>query len=415
MDNSEMNSVEQPAVADTTQQTQSDATAQQEQPTAVDTTQQVRPDATVQPEKAANKPSVIIPIIIGGVAVVAILVSVYFIYRARKITNSFDGEAWYANAKMEEAVIPEVEAFNYKGDVDSSLADSWVQGVTYGSVAADDTYYYCTNSKDKEALYRITKAEPHRSEKLSDIMGSTIVAKDEKLYLINKEVNGDFAPGIYSVNKDGSDLQLLLCGYYSDINVINDWIYYVRTSDNRLCKIHEFNRREIVVIDEYIEVYQLDKNNIVCVIKNEAEETYSLFKYDVDGAFISEYPSISGNNFSMSNGILYGYESDNGFYSFNYDEYDKGNSEVQEKYFHLEGCYFWEVADNKIYFIDTRSIYRIGVIDIDTGEMRYYSLEQVSSFVVFDNMLLIEYMKDGVNPMFTVVDKETGSYVPLFE
>lgn len=243
-----------------------------------------------------TKKSGYLPFVLLGVAAVVIVVSLISIVRHRTVKDRYEGPKWY-EGDVEMPKMPVVESFSENENGDDSIANEWVFGndiysyANYRDIAADEDNYYFADPSAENGIFRIEKSSSHARTKICDISGENLSVIDGKVYFINKIANPDYVQGIYRVNTDGSDREFMMEGMFSNLILINDWMYYIRKSDSAICKCNIDDRKEIVLSDQKCAEFLIDENTVYYFADDKEDdelENRKLYTMDVNGNDITE-------------------------------------------------------------------------------------------------------------------------------
>jgi len=227
-------------------------------------------------------------------AVLITAAGVFVIIKSRMVTDTYDGPNWY-DEDVEEPDLPEVESFTDIGNGEDSLASEWVygSGIDNDGITADEEAYYFADPSANHMIYRIEKDDPHTRTMISDLAGADLNVIDGRVYFFTSDFTTDSVPGIYSVGTDGENPEFLMEGEVSNLDVINDWVYYIRDCDKAICKFQTDDRREIVVCDKECSFFMIRENTIyfmadIPVDDETGDKEKTFCTVDVNGRYFTE-------------------------------------------------------------------------------------------------------------------------------
>ncbi|MBR7089870.1 MAG: DUF5050 domain-containing protein [Lachnospiraceae bacterium] len=230
-------------------------------------------NAVADEQKAAKKTPVAAVIMLVAAVLIAVA-GIVVIIKSRAVVGAYDGKNWYEE-DVDAPKLPVVESFTDSENGEDSIADEWVYGnsiTNYGIACDDDAYYYADPSADNK-IYRIEKSSPYTRTKISDLAGSNLSVMNGRVYFISTDYSENYAPGIYSVGTDGEDPEFLMEGMFSDLTLVNDWVYYIRDNDNAICKFQINDRKEIVLCEEECLYFQIKENTIYFMANLEKDDS----------------------------------------------------------------------------------------------------------------------------------------------
>lgn len=353
-------------------------------------------------------------IVVMIMAALVLLASVALILVNYTVRNKYKGERWYENEVSIDTTVEEQEAFENVNDNVSSIATEWVYGRkgAYNRIVEDDEYYYIVNPADNYNIYKISKDGNFENTLIIDTTGSYINVVDDKLYFANNYDDTEYAKGIYSVNTDGSNLEMLTDGSAYYMQIVNDWCYYVDGNNNNLYKLNLFTRRPILLSDKYITDFSVVENTIYYAIYDEDAEdfAYTINSMDVDGKnmkVISDPCTFSYMYYD--NDDIYVLTSREGIYRM--------STTTFEFEFLCGGALISPLCSNSeyIYSIDESLDRRVAVYKISDGSLKYYNTDKVSNVYVTDDIIVTYYNVDGTNPVYTVNEISTGKAIDFFK
>ena len=361
-----------------------------------------------KPKEKASKLSIVLIIM----AILVLLASTGLILVNLLERNKFNGENWYDGDKKIDTTIDEVEAFENVSDNTSSIADSWEYGKVDGpgTVPYDNDYYYVCNPLHDNKIYKITKDDNHDNTMLSDVPGSYINMIDGKVYFINIYDDSGYDKGIYCVDVDGNETEVLALGLTYNLQIVNDWCYYIDGNDNCLYKMNLFTRRPIKLINSFVTDYVVFENTIYYIEYDESTRYYNINSVDVDG---NAKKIVADTGFFAD--ILY---SDGYLYVLsNKDSISKINVSTNEFTVLYYGYFVTEIVKigDLLYFIDDSFDRQLGVIHLTDDYVDYYNVNKVSGLDGIGELLAVYYIKGDTTPATTVNDTITGKAVKFFK
>lgn len=378
---------------------------------------------TEEPESRKKSPANLIMIIIIILLVLAGAAALFILNSALKNKEQFQGKRWYEDVK--DAVpladtLSGVEVFTALSGTDgSSLAENWVYGNEMQMYAAgallamDEGYYYVANALDNYKLYRISRDGSYNREKISDIPADMISVQNGRLYFVSSYANVSDAPGIYSVNMDGTQPEYMSDAVPEYMMLINDWLYYLSENDSHIYKMNVMDRREIQLTDKPCVSMTVHENIIYfSFLKDKEDEDAGqiLGTMDLDG---NSYREIAeGEEYDclmyVEGKIYYASAGDQCFCSVAPD--GTGASVIVT----ADMATGLQIYENNYYFVDKSRGRTIAVYRETLGSIEHYNLEQVKDFFLFDGKLYVNYL-DGTEEKVSIHNLEDGSLVPFLE
>ncbi|MCM1541593.1 MAG: DUF5050 domain-containing protein [Blautia sp.] len=369
-----------------------------------------------------SKISIVIMVIIIIVLMLAGETALFLLCAALGKKERFEGDGWYGDTDVMTLTdtLSGKEAFaSQGGDGGSSMAESWVYGndmqmYSRGALLAmDEDYYYVANELDGCSLYKVSRDGSYRREKISDTPAGMISLRDDRLYFVNNFVNVSGALGIYSINIDGTQLEYMSDAVPEYLMLVNDWLYYLNENDSHIYKMNIADRREILLTDRSCVSMTMNENMIYFSYWKDPDDEDAgcvLAAMDVDGKSAREL--ASGGYYYQ---VMY---VDGDIYYVSYDDEcfcaigpDGSRSRVVGNADLESGL---QVYDGNYYFIETSHGSAIAVYEGASGTTRYYNLQKVRNFFLFDQKLYVDYL-DGTEEKISVHNLADGSLVPFFE
>ena len=322
----------------------------------------------------------------------------------------FEGEPWYANTERE----------NKETDIDKeyssdSMAESWEYGSSPEAghdLAEDEEYYYMPNPTDQRKLYRIRKDDGFAKEKLLDVSVGDVNVVQDRIYFSNQDENALKGIGIYSIDVQGGEPEILTDHYPRVMQVVNDWLYFIDYNDDCLYKVHS-KSRELLQLAEKCSGLYLNQNEIYTWIEaadgdeESGDSEYELISMDVNGNKIHSYGK-DGLSFTAGEGCLYIYRED-GLWKVSMEDPEQQELITDE----LEYANRLEVVGDEIYYIT--GLKQLARYTISSGENKIYtSISYVTGYDIFDGMIAV-YYQSGTNRNISVNQLSDGTPVAFFE
>lgn len=376
-------------------------------------------------------------VIILAVAIILIAACAVLIFVITRVKNSYAGEQWY-NSEVEKTELPEITSFEGMPNSESSISDKWEYGNTVSryafkaSLAEDDKNIYMSNPLDEGKLYRISKEDKEMS-KLLEMRVDNLSVINGRIYFINYYTSEGDVCGIYSVNTDGTDLQLLMEGLFDYLTVVNDWVYYRRTTDYVICKFQINERREIEIFTDRAWEFTIFENELYTwkTIEDEDKKTTQIVRMDVDGnnsevlidysepiEFGEEMKSNYISNFYIYDGMFYYYVPRAGYGSIPLNKEtpwsaeDYGDSFVYiDNFGYMEGLQFY---GEEMWFIDSAASNKIAIKKPEEESLQYINIEGVRAFYIVDELVIIKWLTEDSKSMIGAYSIETGEPVNIF-
>lgn len=315
----------------------------------------------------------------------------------------YEGEPWYANVERESK----------ETDIDKeystdSMAESWKYGISPEAghdLAEDDEYYYVSNPTDGDKLYRVKKDESFAKEKLLDVWVEDVNAANGRVYFSNLDENALLGIGIYSMDAEGGEPEMITDHYPSVLRVVNDWLYFIDYNDHNLYKIHSQGRELIKLSDRLCGGLYVCRNEIY-MWEQQEEGNYELVSLDVNGQRLHTYGSVSA--YTAADGQLYILRED-GLWKVAMDQPEQEELLTEE----LKDAYNLRVVGDEIYYIT--DLEQLARYTLSSGENKMYtSINYVISFDIFDGMIATYYQVDTSRNV-SVNRLADGSAVAFYE
>lgn len=376
-------------------------------------------------------------VIILTAAIVLIAACAIFIIIITRVKNSYAGEQWY-NSEVEKTELPEITSFEGMPNSESSISDKWEYGNTVSryafkaSLAEDDKNIYMSNPLDEGKLYRISK-EDYEMSKLLEMRVDNVSVINGKIYFINDDTSEGKACGIYSVNTDGTDLQLLMEGIFDCLTLVNDWAYYRRTTDYVICKFQINERREIEIFTDRAWEFTIFENELYTwkTIEDEDTKTTQIIRMDVDGnnsEVLIDYsePIEFGDgmksnyiyNFYIYDGKFYYYIPGAGYGSIPLNkDIPWGAEDYDDSFVKIENLGYMERLQfygEEMWFIDSAASNKIAIKKPDEESLQYIDIEGVWTFYIVDDHVIIKWLTEDSKQMIGAYSIETGEPVNIF-
>lgn len=208
-----------------------------------------------------------------------------------------------------------------------------------------------------QGLYKM-KSDGSSRQKLCDGAVSNINVVDEWVYFsLSQKVDGKYINGIYKIKTDGTQKQKLCDDVVSCVNVVDGWIYYINESDlasfykmrldgSQQQKVHP-HAMEFLIVDNgwaYVE---------------DGSENYTLCKMKVDGSEFQKIWKESAEFINIADGWIYCASS---WYESN--RYMSGLLRIRTDGTAVQKLYngdvtYVNVSGDWVYFVEDESIYKI--------------------------------------------------------
>lgn len=323
----------------------------------------------------------------------------------------FEGEPWYANVQRQNREI-DIDK-EYPTD---SMADSWEYGISPEAghdLAEDGEYYYVANPTDGNKLYRIKKDDGFTKEKLLDVGVGDVNVVNDRIYFSNYDENALYGTGIYSMDVNDREPEIITDHYPLTLRAVNDWLYFIDYNDKNLYKIHNAGRELIKLTESECSGLYLCENEICTWQKIEEEdnddsddEEYELISLDVNGNELHSYGI--GKAFAVESNELY-ISREDGLWRVSMDDPDQQELVTDE----ISEIHNMEIAGGEIYYLTDEE--QLGRYTLSTGENKIYtSVNYVSSYYIFDEMIEILYQVE-TDRYVSVNRISDGSSVAFFE
>ena len=323
----------------------------------------------------------------------------------------FEGEPWYENVQRQDKET-EMSA-EYPTD---SMEESWEYGISPESgndLAEDEAYYYVANPTDGDKLYRIKKDGGFAKEKLLDLWVEDINVVNGKVYFSNLDEGAEIGVGIFSMDVDGGEPEMITDHYPWSMSVVNDWIYFIDYNEDGIYKIHNKGKELIKLTEQECIDLIVYENQIYTWAKTESENenkyTWELTSLDVNGQNVKSYgPYGQGDSFSIYDRYLYVLRED-GLWKISIDQPEQEELVTEE----LNDISNIEVVGEELYYVTEQQ--RLGRYNLTTGENKdYSSISGVTGYNIFDGMIEIYYV-EGTDRKVSVNNLADGSAVAFYE
>lgn len=346
----------------------------------------------------------------GKYLVAALVAAVLLTGCGRKV--EFEGEPWYENVQRENKEIDITK--EYSSD---SMAQSWEYGrlpESGNDIAEDDTYYYVANPIDGEKLYRIKKDGDFAKEKLLDLRVGDINFVNGKVFFSHPEENAEIGVGIFCMDVNGGELEMITDHYPKSMRVVNDWIYFIDYNEDGIYKIHTEGREPIKLTEQICGNLFVYENQIYTYVKlepeneeeNEEETKWELISLDVNGQNTGSYGVAK--SVSISNGYLYVLRED-GLWKISMDQSEQEKLNTVD----LSDATDLKVVGEELYYITEQQ--RLERMNLATGECKAYSsISGINGYGIFDGMIEIYYV-EGTDKKVSVNNLADGSAVAFYE
>ena len=350
-------------------------------------------------------------------AVAAAAASIYFIVQAFSLQQGYYGDRWYEDTSRIGGTLPEVISFETGSESKSAVSDRWNYGNTpelyafSANAAKDAENYYLANPADENRLYRISVLSPHESTKLTDLQAENLSVLDGRVYFINRYTASGKPMGIYSIGTDGENLQFLLEAAVRNLQIVNDWLYYISEGDQSIRKLNINDRREVILEEASCESFQVVENDIFYISEyNEEKESGKLMRMNVDGEDKTEICRIEDSSqFFIKEGRLYHIEMETG-----YEIVSPETGELLEKH-KLEGIISsLQFEGENALFIDRKDDRSIAVYQPENSKFENLSIHSVQWFCLFDDLIIIVWNENATELCVSANRLSTGETVGLF-
>ncbi|GAA0181047.1 hypothetical protein SH2C18_36350 [Clostridium sediminicola] len=226
-----------------------------------------------------------------------------------------------------------------------------------GLVAEDQEWIYYQNQENASKLYRKSKIDS-KEELLSDKFVYDINVVDDWCYFIFRY--GNYGATIYRIKKDGSKEEKIkeseLLNVISDLIVVDDWIYY---------SVAEFNEKEGYYTG------------------------YSLYKIKIDGTLNQKIVDKNIIHFTLDSNYLYYLTYDNNYKKTIYKTSLSGGEEIVISA-NLDNNFI--IDNDKIYFLNQIGGY---LFNMNTDGSNIVKLaENVDNFNVYDGTVYFTKKKE---------------------
>lgn len=324
----------------------------------------------------------------------------------------YEGEAWYENYDREE------EELEISGETASdSLADDWEYGLVPhadSDLAEDDTYYYIANPVDLGKLYRVKKDGSWGKEKLLDAEADEINVLHGKVYFAHYNDDDVLKAGIYCMDTEGGEPEMLTDMYPSEMYVVNDWIYFNDYNDTGIYKIHCETKELQHLMDKKCGFLNVCENMIYVLLETEKKDEnnnncWQPVAMDVNGDNMRIFGSFENcNSMILADGMLYFGDSE-GWWETSVDEIDERElicadfPEVSPR----------NVIGDEIYYRTDQN--KLAKYNMNSGENKIYnSVSNLTGYHIFDGMIEIFYT-EGTESKVSVNGLESGAPVAFYE
>ena len=355
-----------------------------------------------------------VSIIVAACAVVVAAAAVIFMLVALNKKTEYEGEQWYDKKVEIDSTVEQVEVFENLDASTSSIADSWEYGVPVGeSYANDGKYYYIDNPLDDHKVYKIEMSAPYTNYRISTIPGSDINIIGDKVYFNSSYAESGDEAGIYVMDKDGNNLECMNVGSFSDLKVVNDWVFYLNSNTKKIEKMNTFNRKIYEIGPDNVWTFAIKENTIILETydKNGKSGARSqMLSMDVDGENIEEITKAGDYRaFVIDNDYIYYALEDSKLGRIKLED---NSDEVLSKGYPDSNV---SIAGNKLFFVDNKEGLLLKVLDVDDKSIKKYNLKKVTGIYTTKDLLFVFYREDGSTPYVTVNDLNTGKVVEFFK
>ncbi len=325
-----------------------------------------------------------------------------------KVKEEYQGPAFWEETPAEEQT-----AFLTVPPTLSAISSQTVYGQNPSSrVAEDRDSYYLRNPLDG-CIYQYDKADL-AGTKLSEMPADKICCYGEDCILSLSFYWEDYAPGIYQMRKDGTQLKQLSAVVPTDMQVVNDFLYYSGDSGEGLYRMHIPYGDVLQLTAERVGSFLVLQNEITYAEYVETDAAgikwFSFKRIDVDGALQKQSPYL---------------------YSFGDFAYD-GEGLIATDYYYHE-IYFVDLSTllanllcdacnttmpalcygENILYVDAAEGGRLTSYNRETQERTIEKIENVQAVSIFGEYMLLEYVQNG-QPRITVNNMQTKEACKIF-
>ncbi len=353
-------------------------------------------------------------------------ISAYIIAAKTDINVKYTGDMWYETHDTTLPGLPAIEVPDNSRLSQIAVTDEYVYGsdpqlaALDAGVCSDDNWFYMADPANGRRLCRIRKSDLTGYKMLSSLPIRDINVMNGKLYFTTATDSDDGLQGIYVANTDGSDTRLLKQGDFYDLQMMNDRLYYIRGYDRCLLRMDMDGRGEVMLAKE--ECRQLlvaegklyviicdksgeeDTQNVICCMDADGEERTNLTEY---GCF---------DALGYTEGKLYYAEFDKGYAAI--DISDDGSVSVNNTapvFIRLKGLHSIPVLkENRLWYIDRLSANTLTAFDTESSERLATSLQNVTSFYVLDDILVVSWLDSEGRSCITTCYIDKDESVKLF-
>ena len=201
-----------------------------------------------------------------------------------------------------------------------------------GGIAAEyDGYIYHTDRMMWGNLCR-TPINGGMSELLQKGTFHDININSDTIFVIGSVSNQDtgiYADGIFRMNTDGSNLQMIKEGYFEQLILYDSYLYYIDTMDSGLYRIkYDGTDDKLLLENIYDDFTIIDSSLYVCAELDE-EYVQSVYKMPLDASAtpVMVIKDIFGGGINAANSFIYYIARDNSSNTYRYNT-ATGESEV---------------------------------------------------------------------------------------
>lgn len=377
-------------------------------------------------------------IVLSFAAIMIFLISLIVIVKADQVREHYTGSAWYEDYTRTELTLSGNNAFPESlATKDSAVTDRFSVGnrdelyALDAGACEDSSYYYFSDPTDKGSLCRISKKDTGKKTKLCSLSAENLNILYGKIYFINHFTAGGDSAGIYSISRDGSGLKQLLEGSFYSLRMVNDWLYYIGGEDGSIRRMNIHGLSEEILCNEDCNDLWVAGNEIYYISQNRerpVSERMVICSMNVDGRDRKELVKRGYYNaLSFHDGILYYsvYNSGYGWIDTTWKEEEPAEDgqpvnimqkqTPHEGFVELKGLYSPVVRHGEdIWFIDRSDMRSLSVYTPESGRLRHYDTENVSSFYLMSDLIVVCWLKDGITPLVSVNRLNTGEMIDLF-
>ena len=376
-------------------------------------------------------------IILSLAAIVILIVSLIVVIRSDHISEHYTGSNWYAEYQHQEQNLSDGKAFpETLATKESAIAERFSYGnsdelYSVGAAACEDgSYYYFGDPTDHGYLCRISRSDPGKKVRLCELSAEYLNVSSGRIYFINHFTAGGDSAGIYSIARDGSGLKKLLDGNFYSLRMVNEWLYYIGGEDGSIRRMNIHGLSEEILSNEDCNDLWVAGNEIYYISQDKdrpVSERMVICSMNVDGKERREIVNRGYYNaISFHDGILYYsvYNSGYGWIDTTWkeEEASEGDNVVlpqiqvpHDGFVELRGLYSpVTVRDGEVWYIDRSDLRSLSVYTPESGRIRHYDSENVSSFYLMSDLIIVRWLKDGVTPLVSVNRLNTREMVDLF-